>query len=143
MTLRDDGSEIGEYIIGDSAFPLLPWLITPYQGVQLCDSMREFNDRLVLAEVVAKKALARFKDMWRIIQGEMWRPDKHRLPRIVLVCCILHNIVIDQEDELWDAMPFHGNHDECYKQQLCAFYNEDGVAARDRLSLYMSSRQPA
>ena len=26
-----EGTEFGEYIIGDARFPLLPWLLTPYQ----------------------------------------------------------------------------------------------------------------
>ncbi|PKU84284.1 hypothetical protein MA16_Dca002797 [Dendrobium catenatum] len=99
MELKD-GSEISEYIIGDAAFPLLHWLLTPYQGKDLCASMIEFNKRHSATRIVAQRALARFKDMWRIVQGEMWRPDKHKLPRIILVCCILHNIVIDQEDEV-------------------------------------------
>lgn len=92
-----EGPEIGEYIIGDSAFPLLRWLLTPYQGKDLCASMVEFNRRHSATRIVAQRALARFKDTWRIIQGEMWRPDKHKLPRIILVCCILHNIIIDLE----------------------------------------------
>ncbi|XP_020571718.1 protein ALP1-like [Phalaenopsis equestris] len=137
-----EGSEIREYIIGDSAFPLLHWLLTPYQGKELCASMVEFNKRHSATRIVAQRALARFKDMWRIIQGEMWRPDKHKLPRIILVCCILHNIVIDLEDEVRDEMVLSHHHDSNYKQQVCSFADKDGVSARDRLSRYLSGRFP-
>ncbi|KAL0919603.1 hypothetical protein M5K25_011707 [Dendrobium thyrsiflorum] len=141
MELKD-GSEISEYIIGDSAFPLLHWLLTPYQGKDLCASMIEFNKRHSATRIVAQRALARFKDMWRIVQGEMWRPDKHKLPRIILVCCILHNIVIDQEDEVRDEMVLSHHHDLNYKQQLCNFSDKDGVTTRDKLSHYLSGRLP-
>lgn len=136
------GSEIGEYIIGDSAFPLLRWLLTPYQGKELCESMVEFNKRHSATRIVAQRALARFKDMWRIIQGEMWRPDKHKLPRIILVCCILHNIIIDLEDEVRDEMALSHLHDSSYKQQLCNFADKDGVSTRDKLSLYLRGKLP-
>ncbi|KAI0512095.1 hypothetical protein KFK09_012731 [Dendrobium nobile] len=141
MELKD-GSEISEYIIGDAAFPLLHWLLTPYQGKDLCASMIEFNKRHSATRIVAQRALARFKDMWRIVQGEMWRPDKHKLPRIILVCCILHNIVIDQEDEVRDEMVLSHHHDVNYKQQLCNFSDKDGVTTRDKLSHYLSGRLP-
>ncbi|PKU61967.1 hypothetical protein MA16_Dca029202 [Dendrobium catenatum] len=72
----------------------------------------------------------------------MWRPDKHKLPRIILVCCILHNIVIDQEDEVRDEMVLSHHHDVNYKQQLCNFSDKDGVTTRDKLSHYLSGRLP-
>ncbi|XP_044408850.1 disease resistance protein RGA2-like [Triticum aestivum] len=53
-----DGSEVGEYIIGDAGFPLLPWLLTPYQEEDLLDSKAEFNRRHNAATNCALKALA-------------------------------------------------------------------------------------
>ncbi|RZS04600.1 hypothetical protein BHM03_00034957 [Ensete ventricosum] len=53
--------EVREYIIGDSGFPLLPWLLTPYQGKDLSDAKIEFNKRLSGTRMVAQRALARLK----------------------------------------------------------------------------------
>lgn len=91
-------TQVREYVIGDVGFPLMEWLLTPYKGRRLSDSQVEFNKRIYATRLVAQSALARLKDTWRIINGVMWRPDKNRLPRIILVCCLLHNIVIDLED---------------------------------------------
>lgn len=137
-----NGVEVREYIIGDSGFPLLPWLITPYQGKDLSDAEIEFNKIHFAARGVAQRALARLKDTWRIIQGEMWRPDKHRLPRIILVCCLLHNIVIDIENEARDEMPLSQEHDTSYKQQFCDTTDNEGIILRDKLAEYLSAQLP-
>ncbi|CAL9179959.1 unnamed protein product, partial [Musa hybrid cultivar] len=135
--------EVREYVIGDSGFPLLPWLLTPYQGKDLADGKIEFNKRLSATRMVAQRALARLKGMWKIIQGEMWRPDKHRLPRIIYVCCLLHNIAIDLEDEVRDVMPSSSDeHDTSYKQQFCDITDDNGSILRDKLSRYLSGRLP-
>lgn len=137
-----EGIELREYIVGDSGFPLLPWLFTPYQGKQVSEIKAEYNKRHFASRVVAQRALARLKEMWRIIRGKMWRPDKNRLPRIILVCCILHNIVIDMEDEALDELPLTHHHDKGYKQEICEFADESAVALRDKLSLYISGELP-
>ncbi|KAK6935916.1 Harbinger transposase-derived nuclease domain [Dillenia turbinata] len=137
-----EGLELGEYIVGDSGFPLLPWLMTPYQGKELSEYKTEFNKRHFATRVVAQRALARLKEMWRIIQGVMWRPDKHKLPRIIFVCCLLHNIIIDMEDDMQDEMPLSHHHDTGYRQQVCESVNKTASILRDKLSLYVTGRLP-
>lgn len=100
-----DGNELGEYIVGGSSFPMLPWLLTPFRGKNLLEAEAEFNKRHLVTRMVAQRALARLKEKWRIIKGIMWRPDKNKLPRIILVCCILHNIAIEMGDQTIDAVP--------------------------------------
>ncbi|KAL9421962.1 hypothetical protein AB3S75_034269 [Citrus x aurantiifolia] len=137
-----EGIELREYIIGDTGFPLLPWLLTPYQGKGLSDIEAEYNKRHSATRMVAQMALARLKDVWRIIHGVMWMPDKNRLPRIVLVCCLLHNIVIDMEDEMLDELPLSYHHDSGYHQQTCESVDKTASVMRDNLSLYLSGKLP-
>lgn len=139
-----DRSEIREYIVGDSGYPLLPWLITPYQDTDASEHKSGFNKRISATRSVASRALARFKDMWRFFQGEMWRPDKHRLPRMILVCGLLHNIMIDhmEDDEKSEAMMMHSSclHDGNYKLQVCGMADANGVAVRDALAQYLADK---
>nr|GLL40213.1 putative nuclease HARBI1 [Ipomoea trifida]GMD55884.1 putative nuclease HARBI1 [Ipomoea batatas] len=137
-----DGTEIREYIVGDSGFPLLPWLLTPYQGRGLSDYQSELNKRHYATRKVAQRALARLKERWKIIQGIMWRPDKHKLPRIILVCCILHNILIDLDDEIQNEALLSHNHDPDYRQQNGDATNKSALTQRERLALYLSGKSP-
>ncbi|GMI80688.1 Harbinger family of plant transposase 1 [Hibiscus trionum] len=137
-----EGMEIREYIIGDAGFPLLPWLLTPYQGKGLSDLQLEFNKRHAATRMVAQMALARLKEMWRIIHGVMWMPDRNRLPRIVLVCCLLHNILIDLEDEALDDMSLSHHHDIGYSRQNCESSDPSASIMRDKLSLYLTGKLP-
>lgn len=135
-------TELREYIAGDVGFPLLPWLLTPHQGKNLSEYKVSFNKRHIATRMVAQRALARLKDTWKIIDGMMWRPDKNKLPRIVLVCCLLHNIAIDLDDEVQNAVPFSHDHDSEYRQQICDSIDKNGSAMRKKLSLYLSGRLP-
>uniref|UniRef100_A0ACD5WLS4 Uncharacterized protein n=1 Tax=Avena sativa TaxID=4498 RepID=A0ACD5WLS4_AVESA len=92
-----DGSEVGEYIIGDAGFPLLPWLLTPYREKDLSDPEVEFNRRLSVVRAITLRGLARLKDTWKCLHGEFWRPENpHEFSDIIMVCCMLHNIVMYQ-----------------------------------------------
>ncbi|KAL0295759.1 UNVERIFIED_CONTAM: protein ANTAGONIST OF LIKE HETEROCHROMATIN PROTEIN 1 [Sesamum angustifolium] len=84
VTMLSDGEEIREYIVGGSSYPLLPWLITPFEGDELSVSMSEFNSTLETARSASVKAFSQLKGGWRILNKVMWRPDKRKLPSIIL-----------------------------------------------------------
>ncbi|VAI42173.1 unnamed protein product [Triticum turgidum subsp. durum] len=128
-----DGSEVGEYIIGDAGFPLLPWLLTPYQEEDLSEAKAEFNRRHNAATTCAQKALTRFKDTWKYLQGETsCLASLETLVPTIHACCFLHNIVIDMEDD--GAMPSIQEPD--YDGEVRELANEDAVRASDMLSQY-------
>ncbi|KAG6760259.1 hypothetical protein POTOM_036766 [Populus tomentosa] len=81
-------------------------------------TLAEYNKPHSATGVVARIALARLKEMWKIIHGVMWLPGKNRLPRIIFVCRLLHNIVIDMEDKVLDELPSSHQHDTDYRQQI-------------------------
>ncbi|KAG6433465.1 hypothetical protein SASPL_105079 [Salvia splendens] len=146
-THLSEETELTEYIVGDFGFPLLPWLVTPYQGKEVSNQGKElskveanFNKRLLATQTVAERALAKLKGVWKMIHGEMWRPDRQKLPRFILVCCILHNIVIDMEQDINNDFPSSLAHDEGYRQEICESVDKAGSILRDRLSMYFSGR---
>jgi hypothetical protein len=133
LKVASDGSEAGEYIIGDAGYPLLPWLLTPYQEENLSDSKAEFNKRHSTATTCMRKALARFQDTWKFLQGQTSCPvNAETLAEAIYACCMLHNIVIDMEND--EAMP--GIEEPDYCEEVRQLADEDAAKARDMLSQY-------
>nr|UBY06955.1 NBS-LRR disease resistance protein [Dasypyrum villosum] len=132
------GSEIGEYIIGDAGYPLLPWLLTPYPEENLSYSKAEFNRRHSAATTCALKALARLKDTWKYLVSEMpCSLNIDTLGKMIYACCRLHNIVIEMEDDAAMLSAKQRNHSKKVRQLA----NEDAVRARDVLSQhFLASR---
>ncbi|KAL0926442.1 hypothetical protein M5K25_002676 [Dendrobium thyrsiflorum] len=137
VKLSAEKAEIREFIVGDSAYPLLPWLMIPYVGKGLSAPMAIFNEKHKTVNLLATRALSQLKGVWSILSKVMWRPDKHKLPSIILVCCLLHNIIIDSRDALHPNLMLSDHHDTGYKEQNCQQIDSDGQAMRDTLSRHL------
>jgi hypothetical protein len=80
-----------------------------------------------------KKALARFQDTWKFLQVQTSCPvNPETLAETIYACCILHNIVIDMEND--EAMP--GIEEPDYCEEVRQLADEDAAKARDMLSQY-------
>ncbi|XP_042479429.1 protein ANTAGONIST OF LIKE HETEROCHROMATIN PROTEIN 1 [Macadamia integrifolia] len=126
VKMLSNGVEIREFIVGGAAYPLLSWLITPYGSDDLTSSMVEFNEKHKEAMLFAAKAFSQLKGAWRILHKIMWRPDKCKLPSIILVCCLLHNIIIDRGDKLQSDVPLLAHHDFGYGEESCQQVDPQG-----------------
>ncbi|CAM0908531.1 unnamed protein product [Alopecurus aequalis] len=134
------GTEVGEYFVGDVGYPLRPWLLTPYQlesGHSDSDYKKEFNRRHSEAtDVVMLRALARLKDTWKCLQGEGLCPsNEDEMLLTINACCMLHNIVIDMEEEEGAGMPSDQEQDTVGQVRQIA--DEDAVRVRDALSQHL------
>lgn len=138
----EGGDDIREYIVGGVGYPLLPWLITPYEGDELSGSatMVSFNKMHEAARSMAVKAFSRLKGSWRILNKVMWRPDKQKLPSIILVCCLLHNIVIDCGDCFSSDVVLSSHHDSGYKGQKCKQIDPLGKILRANLAKHLQHK---
>lgn len=93
-----DGTEIPFLIMGDPAYPLLPWLMKGFTKHNLLTPFEDsFNAYLNSGRVVIEIAFGRLKARWRRISK---RVDCHYtfVPHIVSACCVLHNIVEEHKD---------------------------------------------
>lgn len=92
-------TNIREYIIGDGGYPLLPWLITPSNGVAKNDQ-RSFNYKLSSTYIVVECVFGRLKGIWWILNSKICHPNLQLLPKYILVCCIIHNIMLTVEEDI-------------------------------------------
>ena len=80
------------YFVGDSDYPLLPWLIKPFDHhAALSSAPKNFNYRISRARIVVENAFGRLKARWRRLQKQN-DMDVTNVPHVVQTCCILHNM---------------------------------------------------
>ena len=86
-----DNSEIRPLVLGDGAYPLLSWLITPHQfGPGLTRDQRVFNRKLSSCRVHVERAFGILKARWRIL---LTRLDNRieNVAAVTIACVTLHN----------------------------------------------------
>uniref|UniRef100_A0A8C8SK72 DDE Tnp4 domain-containing protein n=1 Tax=Pelusios castaneus TaxID=367368 RepID=A0A8C8SK72_9SAUR len=88
--LTVQGVEMPVVILGDPAYPLMPWLMKPFTG-KLDPAKEHFNYRLSRCRMVVECAFGRLKARWRSLYGRL---DLHEdnIPVVISACCVLHNI---------------------------------------------------
>ena len=102
--IQNIGQQVGKSIIpplilGDSAFPLQPWLMKPYTNAVLTPEQRNFNYRLSRARMVTEGAYGQLKGRWRALLRKS-ESSAAEVKKAALACMVLHNICIDKGESL-------------------------------------------
>lgn len=88
----------GFHLLGDSAYPLLENLLTPFRDYgNLTHMQRNYNYKFCATRVRIENSFGILKARFR----QLIRLDMHsvlRISKFIISCCVLHNICIDQED---------------------------------------------
>ena len=138
------GQDVPVFLIGDSAYPLLSWLLKPFaDSTALTPEQKHFNYRLSRARIVVENAFGRLKARWRRLlkQNDM---EVRNVPNVVTACCVLHN-VCEIHGEAFDNNWVQEAERMSHLSQPTATPHHDGAdegnpqAIRDTLVRYLSA----
>ena len=131
----------GEYILGDSGYRLLGWLLTPYSGQEVghADNM-QFNGWISGLRVKVEHVNGILKSRWTSLNGirtqnRVRNQIKHTVDWIQ-ACCTLHNMLIFMNDE-WEAIVETPDEDEYRIPASAESSLEEGKALRRRIQSFM------
>ena len=91
-TLTTNSQKVPLCILGDPAYPLLPWVMKAFaDNGRLTRQQKTFNYRLCRTRVVVEHTYGRLKGRWRCLLKQL-DIDVSNVPDLVAACCTLHNI---------------------------------------------------
>ncbi|CAI9100920.1 OLC1v1038112C1 [Oldenlandia corymbosa var. corymbosa] len=93
-----DRNSIPQYILGESCFPIMPWLLTPYRDFdehqELNSSKTAFNKVHEVGVQLVRKAFWKLRKRWKLVT-EKWNEECiEAFPFIIVACCLLQNFLI-------------------------------------------------
>lgn len=96
------------YILGDSGFPCLQHLMTPYKNLgHLTRRQQNFNLKLAKTRYIVEHTFGLLKQKFRQLYHLKLRHD-HDIANFIRACCVLHNLALEdamvlENDENFNA----------------------------------------
>nr|CAI5828137.1 unnamed protein product [Callosobruchus analis] len=87
------------HLIGDSAYPLLQEVLTPYRDTgHLTEAETRFNVRFSSIRSTIERAFGLLKGKWRRLKF-LDMSDLELLNKVIVAGCVLHNLIINSEGD--------------------------------------------
>lgn len=84
------------WILGDSGYPLQPWLLTPYANPVSAQQIK-FNEKHISTRNVIERCNGVLKNRFRCLSADnVLRYSPLKVSKIINVCCALHNICLEE-----------------------------------------------
>lgn len=136
-TVNMAGREITPYLVGDSAYPLSPWLMKPYPEGTRDPSEIAFNKELSSARVQVECAFGMLKNRWRVLQKRFDSNIEFAI-KPAIACAVLHNICLRNNDA-WDEDDDDDDDDHDLPGNIPPNAIRDGDDRRNILKDFVSS----
>ncbi|KAK9275157.1 hypothetical protein L1049_022416 [Liquidambar formosana] len=119
------------WVVGNSGYPLMDWVMVPYTHQNLTWTQHAFNEKIGEIQGVAKDAFARLKGRWSCLQKRT-EVKLQDLPVVLGACCVLHNICEMRNEELDPELRFELFDDEMIAEN--SVRSMSSVQARDHIA---------
>jgi len=87
------------HLLGDAAYCLTKYVMVPFKdNGHLSERQINFNKRLSSARMIVERSLGLLKGRFRSILDTLPMQRTDLIPKYIIVCCILHNICLLQND---------------------------------------------
>ncbi|GAA0160246.1 hypothetical protein LIER_16841 [Lithospermum erythrorhizon] len=138
------GEYVRPYIIGDSGYPLLSFLLTPFSHNRSgTPAQNAFDEALTRGRKVAQEAIGLLKGRWKILQD--LNVGLNHAPQTIVACCVLHNlcqIAREPEPDPWKEPEENGHPPRVLENEKSSNYSGEDArqALADDLYQRLSSR---
>ncbi|XP_065928319.1 putative nuclease HARBI1 [Magallana gigas] len=100
----------GKYLIGDAAYPLSPFMMTPFKAVgNLSNAQKLYNRKVSSVRQTVERTIGHLKGRFRRLR-ELYCMNIEDCCYLITSACILHNLCVLKKDDIEDYLEPNPNH---------------------------------